>query len=87
MSSGTALVAARSGAAEIVIADGDTGLLVPPGDVEALVAAMEPLLKDPMLAEEFGRRARARAEKAYGIDTEAAAIVGVYRRAWGHTSC
>ncbi len=87
MSSGTALVAARSGAAEIVIADGDTGLLVPPGDVEALVAAMEPLLKDPALAEGFGRRARARAEEAYGIDTEAAAIVGVYRKAWGHASC
>jgi mannosyltransferase len=87
MSSGVALVAARSGAAEIVVAPGETGLLVPPGDVEALVAALEPLLRDPSLAEQFGRRARARAEQAYGIDAEAAAIVAVYRKAWSRSAC
>jgi len=87
MASGAALVAARSGAAEIVVEHGQTGLLVPPGDVDALVAALEPLLADPALADEFGRRARARAEQAYGIDTEAAAIVGVYQEAWRKTAC
>lgn len=87
MASGTALVAARSGAAEIVVSDGETGLLVPPGDVDALVAALEPLLRDPSLAAEFGRRARARAESAYGIDAEAAAIVAVYKEAWGRNPC
>ena len=35
MAAGTALVAARSGAAETVVADGATGVLVPPGDVDA----------------------------------------------------
>jgi mannosyltransferase len=87
MASGTALVAARAGAAEIVVADGETGLLVPAGDIDALADAMEPLLKDPSLAAEFGRRARARAEKAYGVDAEAAAIVAVYRKAWSQPAC
>ena len=52
MSSGAALVAARAGAAEFVVEDGVTGVLTPPGDVEALVAALEPL-KGPGLTEQM----------------------------------
>ena len=61
MSSGAALVAARAGAAEFVVEDGVTGVLTPPGDVEALVAALEPLMRDPAAAACDGRRGRARA--------------------------
>ena len=43
MSAGAALVASRAGAAELVVEDGVTGVLTPPGDVDALVAALEPL--------------------------------------------
>ncbi len=42
-----------------IIADGETGLLVPPGEVEPLAAALERLLGDPSLAERYGRRAHA----------------------------
>src|SRR5205807_6195482 len=35
MASGTALVASRAGAAEFVVEDGVTGVLMPPGDVDA----------------------------------------------------
>ncbi len=58
MAAGAALVAARSGAAEVVVADGTTGLLVPPGDVDALIAALEKLMRDPSAAATMGRRAR-----------------------------
>src|SRR5262245_2286028 len=47
MAAGAALVAARAGGAEAVVGDGETGVLVPPGDVGALVAALEPLLQAP----------------------------------------
>src|SRR5712672_1298380 len=47
MSAGAALVASRAGAAELVVENGVTGVLTPPGDVDALVAALEPLLRDP----------------------------------------
>ncbi len=80
MAAGTALVAARAGAAEAVIEDGVTGVLVPPGDVDALVAALEPLMRDPHRAIELGRRARAQAIARFSIDAEAAHIVDVYRR-------
>ena len=42
MAVGAALVASRAGAAEFVVEDGVTGVLVPPGDAEALAAALEP---------------------------------------------
>jgi mannosyltransferase len=80
MAAGTALVAARAGAAETVIGDGDTGILVPPGDVEALVTALEPLMREPQRAADMGRRARDYVITAFGLDSEAERIAAVYRQ-------
>src|SRR5437899_2871258 len=54
MAAGVALVASRAGAAEFVVEDGVTGVLTPPGDVDALVAALEPLLRGPASAAAMG---------------------------------
>jgi mannosyltransferase len=86
MAAGTALVATRAGAAEAVIENGETGLLVPPGDVDALVAALEPLLQDPQRAFAMGRHARAQAVARFSVDVEAARIVDVYRSIWASSS-
>jgi mannosyltransferase len=83
MGAGAALVAARAGAADKVIVDGDTGVLVPPGDVDALIAALEPLMRDPARAAEMGRKARARVEAEFSIDAEVARIAEVYRNLLG----
>jgi mannosyltransferase len=83
MAAGTAVVAARAGAAETVIADGDTGLLVPPGDVDALAAALDRLLRDPAAAAAMGDRARRRVCTAFSLEAEAGAIAAVYREALG----
>jgi mannosyltransferase len=80
MAAGNALVAARAGAANQVVIDGRTGILVPPGDVEALVAALEPLMGDPDAAKAMGQRARDRAVDDFGIDSEARAIAAFYER-------
>jgi mannosyltransferase len=79
MSSGAALVAARAGAAEFVVEDGVTGVLTPPGDADALVAALEPLMRDPASAAAMGERARARVLEKFSLDAEAKAIAAVYR--------
>ncbi len=79
MSAGAALVAARAGAAEFVVEDGVTGVLTPPGDADALVAALEPLMRDPAAAAAMGARARQRVVDKFSLDAEANAIAKVYR--------
>src|SRR5258707_4297485 len=71
MSSGAALVASRAGAAELVVEDGVSGVLAPPGNVDALVAALEPLLRDPDSAGAMGARARKRVVEKFSLDAEA----------------
>jgi mannosyltransferase len=80
MSVGAALVASRAGAAELVVEDGATGVLTPPGDADALVAALEPLMRDPLSATAMGARARARVLEKFSLDAEANAIAVVYSR-------
>jgi mannosyltransferase len=82
MAAGNALVAARAGAAEMVVADGETGLLVPVGDVDALVAALEPLMREPERMAEMGRRARAHVVADFSRESEVERIVAVYRQVW-----
>jgi mannosyltransferase len=79
MSVGAALVASRAGAAELVVEDGVSGVLTPPGDVDALVAALEPLLREPASAAAMGERARARVIAEFSLDAEANKIAAVYR--------
>jgi mannosyltransferase len=80
MSAGAALVASRAGAAEFVVEDGTTGVLTPPGDVAALVAALEPLMRDPASSAAMGERARARVLDKFSLEVEANAIADVYRK-------
>lgn len=79
MSAGAALVASRAGAAEFVVEDGVTGVLTPPGDVDALVATLEPLMRDPPSAAAMGERGRARVLERFSLDAEAKRIADVYR--------
>jgi glycosyltransferase involved in cell wall biosynthesis len=55
MAVGKPLVASRIGGLTDLVADGETGLLVPPGDAEALRRALERLLADPELRARMGQ--------------------------------
>ena len=57
-----------------------TGMLTPPGDADALVAALEPLMRDPQRAAEMGRGARARVLAQFGVDAEVERIAEFYRQ-------
>jgi glycosyltransferase involved in cell wall biosynthesis len=68
MTAGKAILATRVGAIPEMLAldtSEPCGLAVEPRDAHALAAALRNLLGDPGLRLELGRRARARAEKAY----------------------
>ena len=55
---GVPLVGFDVGAAREYLVDGETGLLVPPGDTAALAQAIDRLLNDPAQATAMGRRGR-----------------------------
>lgn len=63
MSRGRAVVGSRLGGIVDIIEDERCGLLVPPGDAEALAAAMQRLLDDPDLRARLGDAARIRVER------------------------
>ena len=58
MALGKAVVCSRISGLPEVVSDGETGILVPPGDVEALQNALERLLTDSALRERLGANAR-----------------------------
>lgn len=58
MASGTPVVASKIGGVPEVVSDGETGFLVPPGDVAALSDRLAALLADRSLRERMGKNAR-----------------------------
>jgi N-acetyl-alpha-D-glucosaminyl L-malate synthase BshA len=78
-------VATAVGGIPEVIASGETGLLVPPGDADALARGIEALLREPERRHALGEAAQRRAKDTFS----AAAIVpqyeALYRRVCGET--
>ncbi len=56
--SGLPTVAAAAGGAPELVHNGDTGILVPPSDAEALAGAIARLVADTPLRQQLGARAR-----------------------------
>ncbi len=65
---GKPVVASRCGGIPEVVEDGVTGTLVPPGDADALAAAVIDLLADPQKARAFGEAGRRRAEERFTVE-------------------
>jgi glycosyltransferase involved in cell wall biosynthesis len=59
---------------------GETGLLVPPGDVQQLSEAMRCLLSDPAQARAMGAAARQRAADEFGAQKQARDHIALYQR-------
>ena len=62
---GLPVVSTPVGSIPEIVVDGETGLLVPPRDTEALRAALARLAGDPALCRRFGETAVARAGKRF----------------------
>ena len=79
------IVSAVGGLPEIV-EDGETGIVVAPGDVEALADAIVRLAGDLDRAAEMGRRARTRALAEFPPERSAARIEELYAAALGRSA-
>lgn len=78
MAAGLPVVASDDGGAAEVLTHGETGLLVPPADPEAIAAALGRLIREPELGRDLGRRAREWVRAAFDPDANARAMADVY---------
>ncbi len=81
MSSGRPVVTSRVGGMSEIITHGETGLLVTPGDSEALARAIETILGDADLRKKLGRNARNLVMAKYNWKSVLRALDTVYREA------
>jgi glycosyltransferase involved in cell wall biosynthesis len=68
MAMGKAVIVTRTRGQVDVVRDGESGLYVPPGDADALRAAIARLLNNPDEAERMGRAGRALVESRHTLD-------------------
>jgi glycosyltransferase involved in cell wall biosynthesis len=78
LQTGTAVVASSCDGIPEDVTDGQTGLLVPPGDVGALRDALAALIGDPGRRTELAARGRALFEERFSADTFVPALRDVY---------
>ncbi len=81
MAWGRPVVASRVGGLVDAVEDGVTGLLVPPGDVAALRAALQQLLGDAELRARLGAAAREKAQRELSPAVAAERLEAVYAEA------
>jgi glycosyltransferase involved in cell wall biosynthesis len=65
-----------------VVLPGETGLLVPPRDSQALAGAMRRLLEHPEYGRELGRRGREMVAAKFSLEQMAVAVEAVYDDLW-----
>ncbi len=82
MASARPVVAANLAAIPSAVRDGETGLLVPPGDASALSAAVDQLSASPTRLERYGRAGRCRVERDFDLDDCARRFCGALAAAY-----
>lgn len=79
MAAGVPVVATRVGGTPEAVTDGEQGLLVPPGDSEALAAAISRVLSDPLLATRLGDNGRRRVAEEFSFEAVVRRTEALYR--------
>ena len=78
MAAGKPVVATNIGGIPEMVDDGETGLLFPVGDEEALRSCLERMNADAGMRREMGQKGRAKAERLYGREKHYTDIMDVY---------
>ncbi len=76
---GTPAVMSDTGGNAELVAHGETGLIVPPGDARALADAIYRLYQDPALTAQFGAAARQRVMERFNVEQGVEATLALYR--------
>ena len=78
MARGRPVVATPVGGTPELVTDGETGLLVPPRDPEALAEALRRVLDDPELARRLGEAGRARVAERFTAAEQEQRMLEIY---------
>jgi glycosyltransferase involved in cell wall biosynthesis len=80
MAAGRPVVATAVGGTPELVVDGETGFLVPAGDVKAFTREIECLLDDPDLGQQMGSAGRQRVKQFFTIERATHQIESLYER-------
>ena len=78
MALGRPVIGTNIGGTPEQVAEGETGLLVPPSDPPAIAAALSRLAADPNLRSRMGAAGRKRIEKNFPLETMVHRIQNLY---------
>jgi len=78
MAAARPVVATRVGGIPEAVVDGETGLIVPPEDVDALTGALDALLADPERARRLGESGRRRVEAEFSAAAMTGRVLDLY---------
>ena len=81
MACGACVVATATDGTREIVSDGETGRVVPVGDVDALADAMAELLRDDEARRRLAGRGRASARERFSLERMVEATEAVYREA------
>lgn len=80
MAAGKPIIGTDVGGTPEIVQNGVTGLIAPAGDVDALVAAIQRLTEDALLAKRMGEAGRERVAEEFGAEWLSAGLVEVYQK-------
>lgn len=80
MATGLPVLATRVGGNAELVVEGETGVIVPSGDTEAMAQALVALAGDPDRAKAMGQAGRARVERQFSLPAMVSAYQGLYDR-------
>lgn len=80
MAAGRPVIATAVGGVPELVIDGETGILVPPQDTQALAQAILKLATNPEIGQQMGRRGQMRARKQFDIARTAREYESLYLR-------
>ncbi len=80
MAAGKPVVAVNAGGVPEIVVDGETGILVPPGNHQQMAAALALLLRQPQRRQTMGHAARLRVAQRFTIDRQVRSIAAIYDR-------
>src|SRR3989338_4449251 len=77
------VVATTTGGLPEIVQEGETGMLVPPGDADALAKAVSSLLQDPARCRQLGEAGRARVAAPFTVEAMMDGLVSGYESVLG----